>query len=401
MKSRELWREKRVRASKPTAVPLIVSLPKIDFWYWCRHFFDLSRGCPYGCSYCNTQRRRARKGCGCAPGNSPEGGNPLEEGFRVKTGAPLEGGLRLPPGIRLEAGLPQEKEVIGLGLLSEPFQQGDGETELVSSALRSLYDAGYPVNIVTKSGMASGISGELEILKRFARRDFIRVTFTILTTDESLSRELEGRAPLPEERFAALAALRKEGIPAGVALTPVIPRVNDREERISDLVREAKRCGASWFLFSGFDPVRSFLQDPRWKESAELHEDEERLSAYYRGLKKTLVSRLVEENLPMRIPRITLNLFRQRSSIRLVSEYLFNISYLYELMEREVEMLRYRRAAHELSRTLVPLRSLLADKKLGYVRGINPEIERVIEEVLHTEKSSLYLSLRERVAAGF
>ena len=102
----------------------------------------------------------------------------------------------------------------------------------------------------------------------------------------------------------------------------------------------------------------------------------------------------------MRIPRITLNLYRQRSSIRLVSEYLFNISYMYELMERDMEMLRYRRAAHELSKNHVSLRSLLAARKLGYVRGINPEIERVIEEVLNTEKSSLYLSLRERVVGA-
>ena len=389
-----------MRASKPKSVPLIVSLPKIDFWYWCRHFVDLSRECPYGCAYCNTQRRTLRKGGGCAPGNWPEGCNPHDESRRVETGALPEGGLRLLPGLRLEAGLPQEKEVIGLGLLSEPFRTGDDETGVLSSALRSLYDAGYPINIVTKSGLTSGISGELEMLKRFARRGFIRVTFTILTTDESLSRELEGRSPPPAERFQALAALRREGIPAGVALTPVIPRVNDGDERIADLVDEAKRCGASWFLFSGFDPVRSFLQDPRWKQAEELHGEAEKLNAYYRGLKKTLVSLLVDANLPMRIPRITLNLFRQRSSIRMVSEYLFNISYLYELMERDVEMMRYRRAAHELNRNPVSLRSLLADKKLGFVRGVNPEIERVIEEVLYTEKSSLYLSLRERVAGA-
>jgi DNA repair photolyase len=389
-----------VPESKPGSVPLIVSLPKIDFWYWCRHFVDFSRVCPYGCSYCNTQRRHVRKGSGAAPGSPTEGGGTCEEGPPAKTGTGTNGELRLLPGLRLEEGLPQEKEVIGLGLLSEPFRPGEGESGSVSAALRSLYDAGYPVNIVTKSGLAAGISGELEILKRFAKRDFIRITFTILTADEGLSHELEGCSPPPEARFQALAALRREGIPAGVALTPVIPRVNDREEKLADLVKEAKRCGACWFLFSGFDPVRTFLQDPRWKRSAELHEDAEKLGAYYRGLKKTLVGLLADANLPMRIPRITLNMFRQRSSSRLVSEYLFNISYLYELMERDVEMMRYRRAAHELSRNPVSLRSLLADKKLGFVRGVNPEIERVIEEVLYTEKSSLYLSLRERVAGA-
>jgi len=31
----------------------------------------------------------------------------------------------------------------------------------------------------------------------FAKRGFIRITFTILTAEESLSRELEGRSPPP------------------------------------------------------------------------------------------------------------------------------------------------------------------------------------------------------------
>jgi len=105
-------------------------------------------------------------------------------------------------------------------------------------------------------------------------------------------------------------------------------------------------AGACWFLFAGFDPVADVPADPRWKRSADLHEDAEKLGAYYRGLKKTLVgSPRGCEFADANHPRITFNMFRHRSSSRLVSEYLFNISYLYELMERDVEMLRYRRAA--------------------------------------------------------
>jgi len=74
--------------SRQGSVPIIVSLPKIDFWYWCRHFVDVSRECPYGCSYCNTQKRRERKEDGCAFG-------PSEEGPRAETGAAAEGEMRL------------------------------------------------------------------------------------------------------------------------------------------------------------------------------------------------------------------------------------------------------------------------------------------------------------------
>ena len=349
-----------MRPNRAKAVPLIMTLPKIDFWYWCGHFIDLYRSCPYRCGYCNTQNSGSLKG------------------------------------IDLEPGLPEEKEVIGLGLLSDIFHPERAENLGVTAILRRLYDASYPVNIVTKSDR---IVDAAEILKRFAKRDHVRVTITVLTLDDRLAGELEEGASAPMARLDALAELRAQGIPAGLALSPIIPGVNDEQEQLTALVAEAGKRGAGWFLFSGFDPVQSFLMDPRWRKSAELHGNADALRENYRRLKKLLVRLIFNEHLPMRVPRITLNLFNSRSSNRIVSECLFNMSYVHELMEHDVEMLRYRRAANEVSGMSTSLRSLLSNRKLGFIRGINPEIEKVIEEVLTTDRSSAYYSLLEEARA--
>jgi DNA polymerase/3'-5' exonuclease PolX len=64
-------------------------------------------------------------------------------------------------------------------------------------------------------------------------------------------------------------------------------------------------------------------------------------------------------------------------------------------MDNDIEALRYRRAAYRIDDMEQPIKSIVFKKKLGYIKGINPEIERVIEEILSSGSSSLYMRLKE------
>jgi DNA repair photolyase len=350
--------EENVQKRNPRATPLITSLTSIDFWYWTRYYLDFYQKCPFGCSYCNTQK--------------------------------IDGGK----GIRFIPGLPEEKETIGLGLFSDAYHLDHDENDTVTRTLELLYREHYSVNIVTKS---TTLVKDLPLLKKFSEKDRIRVTITILTLDDELALKLEGSSPPPSARFEALRVFRKAGIPAGLAITPIIPLVNDKDDLIEQLVLAAKRSDASWVLFSGFNPTSLFLGSSLWKKTAKIYTDERKLKDHYRRVKGHLVHLLLRENLPIRIPRITLNVYDTMYSSRVVSEYLFNISYLYELMDNHIEMLRFRRAGYEIEGLTASLKSIVVGKKLGFVKGINPEIEKTVEEILFANGSTLLSSLYKKL----
>jgi hypothetical protein len=338
--------------------PIITRLKTLDFWYWVRYYIDIYRECPYGCEYCNTRKKTHFTG------------------------------------LTFIRGIPEEKETIGLGLLSDIYSWRDRENETAHEILELLDRGGYGLNILTKSDQ---IIHDSDILARFAQMDRVRVTFTVLTLDEQLARNLEGHSPTPGKRLEALNILRGKGIPAGVAITPIIPCVNDEERALSDLVEACRDAGAQWVLFSGFSVVPKFLQNPLWEEVNLLHKDSERLGKRYETVKKLLIPLLRKDGLPIRIPRITFTLYNKKRTTQKVSEYLFNISYLYELLEDDVRMMRYRRAAYMIEKISASLATIVSNRELGYIKGVNPEIENVIEEIVLSGESNLYSTLSRTI----
>ncbi len=336
--------------------PDLVRLSRIDYWYWCRYYIDLYSMCPFGCCYCNTQNNT-----------------------RVK-------------GIRYVSGLPANGEVIGLGLFRDFYHPERPKNKIVTEILELLLNQKLGVNIQTKSCY---IINDLEILRRYAKLGRIRVTFTLLTLDRELSRLIEGNSPTPQQRLDSIELLASNGIPTGIAISPIIPLINDNEDALRDLIHNASQRGAKWVIFSGFTPVPSFFQNPLMEKSAALHRHPEKLETHYRDIRRIMVGLLKDSNLPMRIPRIRLQPSYGGRISKRVSEYLFNISYFYELMDNDVEALRYRRAAYRIDEMEQSIKSIVFRKKLGYIKGINPEIERVIEEILSHGSSNLYMRLKE------
>jgi len=351
-----------VQKENPSAKLGVIHLGKIDFWYWCSSFIDLYEICPFNCIYCNTQNSCVK--------------------YEVE----------------YANFLPEDREVVGLGLLSDIFSPFPSSDDQVGSILEFLYRENYPVNIVTKS---ENILNHIPLLKKFSRKGHIRVTITILTPSRELSKEIEGFSPNPERRIEVLRQLNSENIPSGMAITPIIPGVNGDFSSLDKLVGAAKKAGSKWVLFSGYTPVSSFFNTETGKKVFKLFQNHKVLEDKYIQIKKHLLGRLIQESLPIRIPRITFNTSHIKYYSAKVSEYLFNISYFYELLGDRLGMKRFRRAGYQINALEQPLKMLVTRKKLGYIKGINPEIEKVINEVLFYGRSTLYTKLYKALSKEF
>jgi len=358
IREKRIFVEEIVQKKIAALSPAVIGLGKIDYWYWTKYFIDIYSECPYQCSYCNTRRTPREKG------------------------------------LVFSYELPERNQTVGLGLLSDIYHPDPSLNKNITDILKVLYRGGYAVNIQTKS---DALLQDIELLKKFAEKDRIRITCTILTKNSALSSRLEEGVPSPERRLESIKILNSEGIPAGIAIIPIIPLVNDDEENLASLVRTTKQSGAQWVLFSGYSPTSAFFNNPKWTETSKILSDPHLLTLRYRWVKNFLIQLFKNESIPMRIPRMHRGPLDRKYSSDIVSEHLFNISYLYELLEENLEAARYRNAAYEVNGLEQSLKSIVFKKDHGYIKWINPEIEGVIEEHLYSGSSTVYSEVYNRV----
>ncbi len=144
-----------------------------------------------------------------------------------------------------ELGRIDPREEIALGTATDPYQPVERRAGLT----RSLLDvfsrrAGYKLGIITKSNL---ITRDVDLLARIAERNTLVVHVTITTTEASLARKLEPRAPRPDLRFAAVRKLREAGITTGILCSPLLRGINDTEASL-DRVAEAAASAQASFL---------------------------------------------------------------------------------------------------------------------------------------------------------
>jgi DNA repair photolyase len=145
-------------------------------------------------------------------------------------------------------------EWIAIGTATDPYQPAERRYGLTRRVLEVFSRRrGFRLAITTKSDL---VERDAALLAEIAAGNQLRVNLTVTTTDERLARLLEPMAPRPGLRLAALAALARGGIDAGVFASPVMPGINDSPRQLEDLARAAAEAGASHF---GSQPL--FLKD--------------------------------------------------------------------------------------------------------------------------------------------
>ena len=182
------------------------------------------RGCEHGCIYCYARPTHAY--LGLSPGID------FETRLFAKTNAAerLDAELRR-PGYRAA--------VLALGANTDPYQPAEQEHRITRAVLQTLADFRHPVTITTKSAL---VLRDLDILQALARRNLVRVQFSIGTLDRRLARALEPRAATPARRLEAVRALADAGVPVGVIAAPLIPALTDPD--LESVLEAAAAAGA-------------------------------------------------------------------------------------------------------------------------------------------------------------
>lgn len=95
------------------------------------------------------------------------------------------------------------------------------------------------------------ILSDLDLIRELDATGRVTVEFAIPGLDAGLAAKLEPGAPPPMQRLAAVRRLRREGIDAGVRLSPILPGLTDRYGQLERAVRAAARVGAMWLAAEG------------------------------------------------------------------------------------------------------------------------------------------------------
>lgn len=183
------------------------------------------RGCEHGCVYCYARPSHAY--LGYSPGLEFE----TQIVFKPDVAVLLERELRKPGYVA---------RPMVLGSNTDPYQPVDRTLRLTRAVLEVLDRYNHPVSIVTKSG---GVTRDLDILARMAKRGLVRVWLSVTTLDGALARKMEPRAAAPALRLQTIRELHAAGVPAGVLAAPMIPGLNDME--LEQILAAARREGAS------------------------------------------------------------------------------------------------------------------------------------------------------------
>lgn len=183
---------------------------------------NLYRGCQHQCIYCDSRSTVYRLG-------------DLAH-IRIK-----ENAIEL---LEKELNSKRKKGTIGTGSMNDPYMPIEKDELLTRKALRVIAGNRFPVHVLTKSDL---VCRDTDLLQEIGRI-YSAVSFTITTSSDQLSKEIEPGAPVSSRRFAALEKIAKSGIYTGIILSPVLPFITDKEENIAKIVKMAADSGASYLL---------------------------------------------------------------------------------------------------------------------------------------------------------
>ena len=187
------------------------------------------RGCEHGCIYCFARPTHAH--LGFSPGLD------FETRLLVKPNAPeLLAQVLRKPGYTVAP--------IAIGTNTDPYQPIEREWRVMRGILEVLWEHRHPVTITTKGSL---LTRDTDILRKMAREDLVRVSVSLTTLDNQLSRAMEPRCAAPARRLAMVRELARSGVPVGIGLAPIVPGLTDHE--IEHLIRAGAEAGADYASF--------------------------------------------------------------------------------------------------------------------------------------------------------
>ncbi|WP_170328262.1 SPL family radical SAM protein [Ruegeria arenilitoris] len=130
---------------------------------------------------------------------------------------------------------------LSISTVTDPYQGVERKYRLTRGVLESLSRHRYKgrVSILTKS---PSVLDDVGLLQQIEKAE---VGLSIATSDDTLSRELDAKAPLAKVRLDTLRRLNEAGIQTYVFVGPLLPHMHLRPDLLDQLFAEIRNAGTS------------------------------------------------------------------------------------------------------------------------------------------------------------
>ncbi|HQQ25251.1 MAG TPA: radical SAM protein [Methanomassiliicoccales archaeon] len=184
-----------------------------------------------------------------------------------------------------------KKGMIGLGTVTDPYQEAERHLLLTRRCLMEMVPHGLSVSVLTKSDL---ILRDLDLYKELKGEMGITVT----SVNDDISRTLEPGAPLPGRRVAALSRMADQGLNAYALVGPLLPLLTGRD--VDEMVEALSSAGIKWVMLDRFRPRPGMFDDiarrPGGEGIADRLEKAHRAEDY-RGLESLVRRKFTEKGI--------------------------------------------------------------------------------------------------------
>ena len=234
----------------------IVTRTKSSDWFGTDYNMNIYKGCCHGCIYCDSRSECYH----------------IKDFERVRA---KENALQI---IRNDLRRKVKKGVIGTGAMSDPYNPFEKKLCLTRHALELADAYEFGMAIATKSPL---ITRDIDILRSIREHSPVLCKVTVTAAEDELAAKVEPGAAVSSERLEALAKLRDNGIFAGILLMPVLPFIEDNEENVRAIIRQASESGCN-FIYPSFGMTLRQNQRDYYYEMLNRIFTEENLVGKYR-----------------------------------------------------------------------------------------------------------------------
>jgi DNA repair photolyase len=148
---------------------------------------------------------------------------------------------------------PNEASVF-MGSVGDCWQPVEAKYKLSRACLGLLLEAGFKVDILTKSAL---VCRDLELLEAYKTP---RLGMTLTTLDLGLQKALEPQASEPLERLETLRKAGKKGIKTWAFLGPLIPGITDTRANLDGLFRGLRGLRLAYIYVDRLNPRWGVLE---------------------------------------------------------------------------------------------------------------------------------------------
>jgi DNA repair photolyase len=224
---------------------------RADHWFWARYSAYPYLGCQHGCVFCYCREEKY---------------SPYED---------VEDFSRLIK-IKENAGELLWKELGRVPVdvvFTGDYQPLERKYEVSRRMLEACADLGFPVMILERSPL---ILRDLDVLQSIHEKARAVAAFSIIHTESSpragILKQMEGLAPPPAKRLAAMEKIAASGILTGACLMPILPHLSDDRASLEDVIRATADHGGAFVLASPLtlgDRQRTFFMNALAERAAE------------------------------------------------------------------------------------------------------------------------------------